>query len=197
MKHSFNYIIVVIFLTNIYPIKLYTLNEINIDDNRSNVTTMFDDEIRPEQFSLHLVQDSSMCLRKCCPEGQMKVDSICKFHESANKTKLDIYDGVKFLKTSNILDFFCIVYGYKCPSASYSITQLDPEYDKDRYYLQEDGRLYLPHVYENDRYLDTNRYCVDSEIDEFNVGVVVFICSIDEYISCSSANYIGNIANFD
>lgn len=98
------------------------------------------------------------CIRKCCPEDQAGVTDNFKCDYHKEPLNLELYNNDNFLKNKLVLDNYYLLDLNFCPKQKY---MLFPDESADKFYVQEDGRLYLPNVKE-DNYVLPIDYCVDT-----------------------------------
>lgn len=70
-------------------------------------------------------------------------------------------------------DHFHLLYGKDCPKINQHY-RLNPRYEAEKYYLQEDGSLFVP---SEDLYIPVQEYCMDMFVDEeIGMNNSVLIC---------------------
>ncbi|XP_023018887.2 G-protein coupled receptor Mth2 isoform X6 [Leptinotarsa decemlineata] len=106
--------------------------------------------------------DPELCVRKCCKMGYFLRRSICTRNSSSS------FKAPVFTNKTNFLGEIANVEGFLIGIIDCQVFKLDKSKPTDQYYVQDDGRLWVPSFqtfYENDR------YCID-ELD----GLTAFVC---------------------
>lgn len=108
------------------------------------------------------------CVRKCCPKGHIMNNRSCQEAEYEQSFKVH-------RKTEPISlpeDYFHYVHNNHCVSNQSYI--LDPSFEEDLHYLQEDGTLLWPSF---DMVLSVEEFCIETFNDEiFNYTDTVLVC---------------------
>ncbi|CAG9838865.1 unnamed protein product [Diabrotica balteata] len=109
--------------------------------NRGNVSRNFDN-----------CDLSVNCIRKCCPVGYILVGSQCKVNNSSEPFIVPVFNKTFFVGTVDqstkfrITDITCLLF------------RLNNNVPKDAYYVQEDGKLFVPNF---NKSFENNEYCID------------------------------------
>lgn len=133
----------------------------------------------------NLCSPENNCIKKCCESGSAFFDSECKRHNGP--LLLPARDG-KIHES----DIFRIVYNSSCDGLP--MYKLEPsEYEEDFFYVQEDGKLFLPNREEDSKLIEPHLYCVENFVeDDSNHSLSALVC-VEEEEQISPHLAIGNL----
>lgn len=109
------------------------------------------------------------CIRKCCPIGQAPLNRSCENYDTP--LVLSVYNDDKHVESVSIEDYYLLDVSF-CPKKKYL---LDPSGDVDKFYIQRDGKMYMPNVKE-DNYVLPVDYCVDTFVIGGNLTLSAKVC---------------------
>ncbi|XP_031355942.1 G-protein coupled receptor Mth2-like isoform X5 [Photinus pyralis] len=100
------------------------------------------------------VCDIRRCVRKCCPVGRLMFGTRC---QESDISFAPLVYGDHLLNVTN--DHFYYIESNECPMGLYKLEPNEPE---DEFFIQEDGRLYVP---SQKAFFNPEDYCTDFFID--------------------------------
>ncbi|KAK9871559.1 hypothetical protein WA026_012940 [Henosepilachna vigintioctopunctata] len=95
------------------------------------------------------------CIRKCCPEHQIYFRRKC-INNTEAIFSLTVYDDEELLPPND--ETFYIIHDKHC-EVGLDIRLVPNSYPEDRFYIQPDGRLYLPDL---ELKAPFNMYCMEN-----------------------------------
>lgn len=107
------------------------------------------------------------CMRKCCPRGQIFINSTCSDHKYI--PHFPVHELSNEIQVRN--NHFHVLHGSQCTPEKKNKYMLNPvEYDEERHYLQKNGSIFI----ESDgMFLQPEDYCMEVFEDlEYNISIL-------------------------